>query len=98
MGLDPLKTSVDHIAFEISLADFAAEKDRLERLGLAVTTAEHSWVHWRSLYVCGSREENPCQLGAVHTWRRSASTRHSSNTATFWGRADMLAVVSTRRK
>jgi catechol 2,3-dioxygenase-like lactoylglutathione lyase family enzyme len=52
MGLDPLKTSVDHIAFEISLPDFAAEKDRLERLGLAVTTAEHSWVHWRSLYVC----------------------------------------------
>jgi catechol 2,3-dioxygenase-like lactoylglutathione lyase family enzyme len=27
-GLDPPKTTVDHIAFEISLADFAKEKDR----------------------------------------------------------------------
>jgi catechol 2,3-dioxygenase-like lactoylglutathione lyase family enzyme len=50
-GLNPLKTTVDHIAFEIGLADFAAEKDRLQGLGLGVTTAEHSWVHWRSLYV-----------------------------------------------
>ena len=50
-GIDSLKTTVDHIAFEIGLADFAAEKDRLEQLGLAVLTAEHPWVHWRSLYV-----------------------------------------------
>jgi catechol 2,3-dioxygenase-like lactoylglutathione lyase family enzyme len=51
-GLEPLKTTVDHIAFEIDLADFATEKHRLEQLGLVVTTAEHSWAHWRSLYVC----------------------------------------------
>jgi len=57
-GLDPLKTTVDHIAFEIGLADFAVEKDRLERLGLAVTTAEHSWVHWRSLYVRDPEEHS----------------------------------------
>jgi catechol 2,3-dioxygenase-like lactoylglutathione lyase family enzyme len=50
-GLDPFKSTIDHIAFEIGLADFAAEKERLEQLGLVVTTAEHSWVHWRSLYV-----------------------------------------------
>ena len=29
---------------------------------------------------------------------RSASARHRSNTAAFWGLADMLAVVPTRRK
>jgi len=51
-GLEPLKTTVDHIAFEIDLADFAAEKHRLEQLRLVVTTAEHGWAHWRSLYIC----------------------------------------------
>ena len=50
-GLARAQTSVDHIAFEIDLQDFAAEKLRLERLGLAVRTAVHPWVHWRSLYV-----------------------------------------------
>jgi len=43
-------TSVDHLAFTIALEDYDAEKSRLEALGLAVTTATHSWVHWRSLY------------------------------------------------
>jgi hypothetical protein len=42
---------VDHIAFEIDLADFEPEKRRLEGLGHAVRTAEHAWVRWRSLYV-----------------------------------------------
>ena len=50
-GTDAATSTVDHIAFEIALADFATEKNRLEALGLAVTTAEHKWVHWRSLYV-----------------------------------------------
>lgn len=50
-GIDAATSTVDHIAFEIALADFANEKSRLEALGLAVTTAEHGWVHWRSLYV-----------------------------------------------
>ena len=27
------------------------EKARLESLNLTVSTAEHAWVHWRSLYV-----------------------------------------------
>ena len=31
--------------------DYAAELMRLEGLSLAVRTAEHAWVHWRSLYV-----------------------------------------------
>jgi catechol-2,3-dioxygenase len=50
-GLNRETTTVDHIAFEIALSDFEAEKKRLEQAGVAVTTAEHSWVHWRSLYV-----------------------------------------------
>jgi catechol-2,3-dioxygenase len=50
-GLDPERTTVDHLAFEIDLADYEEEKARLEWLGVHVTTAEHSWVHWRSLYV-----------------------------------------------
>lgn len=50
-GLDPQKTTVDHLAFTIPLAEFDGEKRRLEKHGLNVETAEHAWVHWRSLYV-----------------------------------------------
>ena len=50
-GLSTERSTIDHIAFEISRADFAVEKQRLEQLGLRVETAEHGWVHWRSLYV-----------------------------------------------
>ena len=49
--LDAATSTIDHIAFEVALADFANEKERLEALGLHVETAEHAWVHWRSLYV-----------------------------------------------
>jgi catechol-2,3-dioxygenase len=50
-GVSSERSTVDHIAFTVSLADFGAEKQRLEQLGLRVETAEHAWVHWRSLYV-----------------------------------------------
>ena len=50
-GLNAATTTVDHIAFEIERADYDAERERLQALGLAVETAEHAWVHWRSLYV-----------------------------------------------
>ena len=50
-GLDPERTTVDHLAFEIDRADYAVEKARLERRGVPVTTAEHAWVRWRPLYV-----------------------------------------------
>jgi catechol-2,3-dioxygenase len=50
-GLNAATTTIDHIAFEIGLADFDIERKRLEQLGLAIKTAEHAWVHWRSLYV-----------------------------------------------
>jgi hypothetical protein len=48
---DAATSTFDHIAFETPLADFVDELKRLEGLGLQVETAEHAWVHWRSLYV-----------------------------------------------
>jgi len=50
-GPNAASSTIDHIAFEISLSDFAPELARLKALGLEVETAEHAWVHWRSLYV-----------------------------------------------
>ena len=48
---DAAASTVDHIAFEIALADYEGELARLRALGLPVSTAKHDWVHWRSLYV-----------------------------------------------
>jgi catechol-2,3-dioxygenase len=67
-GTDAATSTVDHIAFEIALPDFAAEKKRLEALGLQVETAEHAWVHWRSLYVSdpeGNQVELVCYDASV---------------------------------
>ena len=50
-GLNAEKSTVDHIAFGISKADYESEKKRLENLGFEVRTAEHAWMNWRSLYV-----------------------------------------------
>jgi catechol 2,3-dioxygenase len=50
-GTDAPTSTIDHIAFEIPLADFADELTRLKGLGLPVETAEHARMHWRSLYV-----------------------------------------------
>ncbi len=50
-GLNAHTTTLHHIAFTISLADFSTEKERLEQLGLDVETQEHEWVYWRSLYI-----------------------------------------------
>ena len=51
VAVEQARSTVDHIAFSIALADYEPEKRRLERLGLTVRTATHEWVHWRSLYV-----------------------------------------------
>jgi catechol-2,3-dioxygenase len=67
-GIDAATSTIDHIAFEIPLADFADERERLESLGLQVETAEHAWVHWRSLYVSdpeGNQVELVCYDGSV---------------------------------
>lgn len=59
---------VDHIAFTIDRQDFEGERARLEALGIEVELADHSWVHWRSLYVRdpeGNRIELVCHDPAV---------------------------------
>lgn len=61
VGLNPATTTVDHLAFEIDLADLERERQRLTECGLNVTTAEHGWVHWRSLYV-DDPERNTVEL------------------------------------
>jgi len=50
-GTNAATTTIDHIAFAIALADFTDELKRFRGLGLEVETAEHAWMHWRSLYV-----------------------------------------------
>jgi catechol-2,3-dioxygenase len=44
-------TSLHHFALEIDRGDFDAELARLQGLGIDVTTVEHRWCRWRSLYV-----------------------------------------------
>jgi catechol-2,3-dioxygenase len=44
-------TSLHHFALEIDKRDFGAELSRLQRLGVEVSTFEHRWCRWRSLYV-----------------------------------------------
>ncbi len=50
-GIEPERTTVDHIAFGIALDDYEPELERLKRLGVKVTTTTHQWTQWRSLYV-----------------------------------------------
>jgi catechol-2,3-dioxygenase len=67
-GTDATTSTIDHIAFEITLADFAGELARLRGLGLQVKTAEHAWMHWRSLYVSdpeGNQVELVCYDDSV---------------------------------
>lgn len=45
------QTSLHHFALEIDKRDFDAELARLRGLGAEVTTFEHRWCRWRSLYV-----------------------------------------------
>ena len=65
---DAATSTIDHIAFEIPLTDFTDELKRLRGLGLQVETAEHTWVHWRSLYVTdpeGNQVELVCHDTSV---------------------------------
>ena len=44
------RSTLDHVALTISREDYEPQKQRLQALGLEVTTATHEWVHWRSIY------------------------------------------------
>jgi len=48
--LNPAESTLHHIALNIALEDFEAEKIRLDGLGLKVNATEHEWLHVRSLY------------------------------------------------
>jgi catechol 2,3-dioxygenase-like lactoylglutathione lyase family enzyme len=43
-------TTLHHIALNVALEDFEAEKTRLEGLGLEVNATVHEWLHVRSMY------------------------------------------------
>ncbi len=49
--IDENATTLDHVAFTVLLEDFEAEKERIDKLGIPLVTAEHEWVHWRSFYI-----------------------------------------------
>ncbi len=44
-------STLDHVAFEIDLAEYESEKARLERQGLSVETTVFAWAGWRSLFL-----------------------------------------------
>jgi catechol 2,3-dioxygenase-like lactoylglutathione lyase family enzyme len=48
--LNPAETTLHHIALNVALEDFEAEKSRLERLGIKVRSVVHEWLHVRSMY------------------------------------------------
>ncbi len=48
--ISPERSSLHHIALNVSLEDLEAERMRLESLGLKVQTTVHEWLHVRSLY------------------------------------------------
>jgi catechol 2,3-dioxygenase-like lactoylglutathione lyase family enzyme len=50
LQLNSQESTLHHIALNIDLADYQAEKQRLEGLGLKVQAVDHPWVHVRSLY------------------------------------------------
>ena len=50
-GISHEKSSLDHFALTIDLADYAAEKKRLEDLGVNVLAKEQQGFSWRSLFI-----------------------------------------------
>jgi catechol-2,3-dioxygenase len=48
--LKPENSTLHHIAFNVDLEDFEAERERLEDTGLKVQVVDHSWIQVRSLY------------------------------------------------
>ena len=46
----PERTTLDHFAFTIDVADYESEHARLEAAGLEVRRVVFEWVGWRSLF------------------------------------------------
>ena len=55
VALDIALTTLDHLAFEIHFEQFAAERERLQALGLDLSerawTGIHAWLRARSLFL-----------------------------------------------
>ncbi len=80
-GLDPERTTFDHVAFETSRSDYESEKERIEKLGVKVTTKVFPSFHWRSLFLNdpeGNAVELVCYDETVRSLSAGASpTSHS---------------------
>jgi catechol 2,3-dioxygenase-like lactoylglutathione lyase family enzyme len=50
LELNSDRSTLHHIALNIALEDFEAEKRRLKGLGLKVIATVHEWLHIRSMY------------------------------------------------
>ena len=61
---DVERSTLDHFAFTIDIADYEAEQRRLEATGLEVRRIVFDWVGWRSLFFRdpeGNRIELVCR-------------------------------------
>lgn len=50
-GVSQVRSTLDHLAFEIDLKEYESEYNRLEQLGLSVEKKSFEWAGWRSLYI-----------------------------------------------
>jgi len=48
--LDAMRSTFDHLAFEINRANFEREQERLTRLGLDIDIETFGWLHARALF------------------------------------------------
>jgi len=60
-SVDARGTSLHHFALEIDKSDYERELRRLQSLGAEISTFEHKWCHWRSIYV-KDPEDNVVEL------------------------------------
>ena len=73
-GISSQHSTIDHIAFSMSLENFRQEEARLLGLGLKLKFAEHEWTQWRSLYFQdpeGTTVEFVCYDEAVRSQNES---------------------------
>ena len=56
--LNPQESTLHHIALNVALEDFEAERIRLESLGLKVNATIYEWLHVRSLYFYDPEENH----------------------------------------
>jgi catechol-2,3-dioxygenase len=60
----PERTTLDHFAFTIDIADYESEQERLTIAGLQVRPVVFEWVGWRSLFFAdpeGNQVEFVCR-------------------------------------